>query len=50
MPAYVRPKYDAFRGDLVAWEEAAVEDKEEIREVEAAAAAAVCESAWGNLC
>ena len=50
MPAYVRPEYDAFCSDLVAWEEAVVEDEEEIREVEAAAAAAVCESAWGDLC
>ena len=49
MPAYVGPEYDAFRGDLVAWEEAAVEDEEEIGEVEAAAAAAVRESAWGDL-
>ena len=38
MPAYVGPEYDAFRGDLVAWEEAEVEEGLGEREKEAAEA------------
>ena len=46
---YVGTEYDAFREDLVAWEEAMVEDEKELGEAEEAAAVLVRERALADV-
>lgn len=51
VPTYVKAEYDAFRGDLVAWETLVENDEGDgdLGELEATAAEAVRAAAWGDL-